>query len=251
VHSDHLNTPRKIPQASTGTLAWRYDADPFGTAAPNQNPGGLGTFTYNLRFPGQYYQAETGLNQNWNRDYDPLTGKYIESDPIGLRSGINTYTYALGNPLTDVDPRGLDVIINISRQGYSMSGGTVASTITVYSTFSPIAPFSGFSMENANAGDCGCKPPIPAGSYPAFIRGDHTPNRIELIGVPGYSNVQIHNGNYPRNFKGCFGVGNSAGPDFLGNSVPALNSILGIINADGTGNITVNVIDPSPFGGAQ
>jgi len=88
VHTDHLNTPRKISQPSTGTLAWRYDSDPFGTAAPNQNPGGLGTFSYNLRFPGQYYQAETGLNQNVNRDYDPLGGgRYIESDLIGLRGG--------------------------------------------------------------------------------------------------------------------------------------------------------------------
>jgi len=42
-----------------------------------------------LRFPGQYYDAETGLNQNWNRDYDPLTGKYVESDPIGLQGRIN------------------------------------------------------------------------------------------------------------------------------------------------------------------
>jgi RHS repeat-associated protein len=62
---------------------------------------------YNLRFPGQYYQAETGLNQNWNRDYDPLTGKYIESDPIGLGGGINTYTYVDANPLAFTDRSGL------------------------------------------------------------------------------------------------------------------------------------------------
>jgi RHS repeat-associated protein len=67
----------------------------------------LGTFSYNLRFPGQYYQAETGLNQNWNRDYDPLTGKYVESDPIGLHGGINPYTYVAGNPPNDADPFGL------------------------------------------------------------------------------------------------------------------------------------------------
>src|SRR5215471_8110909 len=67
VHTDHLYAPRKVSQPSTGTLAWRLDSDPFGTVAPNQNPGGLGTFPYNLRFPGQYYMAETGLNQNVNR----------------------------------------------------------------------------------------------------------------------------------------------------------------------------------------
>jgi RHS repeat-associated protein len=107
VHTDHLNTPRKIAQPSSGTLAWRWDADPFGTAAPNDNPGGLGTFAYNLRFPGQYYMAETGLNQNQNRDYDPMAGKYVESDLIGLRGGINTYAYVRSNPVGRRDPSGL------------------------------------------------------------------------------------------------------------------------------------------------
>ncbi len=107
VHTDQLNSPRKVAQPTSGTLAWRWDADPFGTAAPNQNPAGLGTFPYNLRFPGQYYMAETGLNQNWNRDYDPLVGKYIESDPIGLIGGINTYAYGYQSPVQSIDPRGL------------------------------------------------------------------------------------------------------------------------------------------------
>src|SRR5215469_5135265 len=66
-----------------------------------------GSLPYNLRFPGQYYMAETGLNQNVNRDYDPLTGKYIESDPIGLRGGLNTYNYVANNPISGIDPLGL------------------------------------------------------------------------------------------------------------------------------------------------
>lgn len=107
IHTDHLNAPRKISQPTTGTLAWRWDSDPFGATAPNQNPGGLGTFTYNLRLPGQYYQAETGLNYNWLRDYDSLAGSYIESDPIGLRGGINTYAYVNSNPMGWTDPFGL------------------------------------------------------------------------------------------------------------------------------------------------
>jgi RHS repeat-associated protein len=109
VHTDHLNTPRKISQPTTGTLAWRYDSDPFGTVAPNQNPGGLGTFPYNLRFPGQYYQAETGLNQNRFRDYDPEVGRYVESDPIGVKAGANTYGYVGGRPVTSRDALGLAV----------------------------------------------------------------------------------------------------------------------------------------------
>jgi RHS repeat-associated protein len=111
IHTDHLNAPRKISQPTTGTLAWRWDTDPFGTAAPNQNPGGLGTFVYNLRFPGQYYQSETGLNQNVNRDYDPLTARYIESDPIGLAGGsYSPYIYCNANPVTQTDDQGQAVV---------------------------------------------------------------------------------------------------------------------------------------------
>jgi RHS repeat-associated protein len=107
VHTDHLNSPRKVAQPSTGTLAWRWDSDPFGTAAPDQNPAGLGTFLYDLRFPGQYYQAETGLNQNWDRDYDPLVGRFAEPDPMGRLSGIDPYRYVHNNPVSLVDPSGL------------------------------------------------------------------------------------------------------------------------------------------------
>ena len=66
------------------------------------------TFAYNLRFPGQYYDPETGLNQNWNRDYDPIVGRYIESDPIGLHGGINTYSYTGSAPVQRTDVAGLD-----------------------------------------------------------------------------------------------------------------------------------------------
>jgi RHS repeat-associated protein len=67
------------------------------------------TFAYNLRFPGQYFMAETGLNQNVSRDYDPPTGRYVESDLIGLKGGINTYVYTVDNPITYIDTTGLDV----------------------------------------------------------------------------------------------------------------------------------------------
>jgi RHS repeat-associated protein len=101
VHTDHLNTPRRITRPSDNAIVWRWDSEPFGTAAANQNPSGLGTFVYNPRFPGQYYDAETGLNYNYFRDYDPGTGRYVESDPIGLVGGINTFAYADGNPISN------------------------------------------------------------------------------------------------------------------------------------------------------
>ena len=66
------------------------------------------SFVYNLRMPGQYADQETGLNYNYFRDYDSVTGRYVETDPIGLQGGINTYGYAGANPLSHSDPTGLD-----------------------------------------------------------------------------------------------------------------------------------------------
>jgi RHS repeat-associated protein len=63
-------------------------------------------FPYNLRFPGQYYDAETGLNQSWDRDYDPQIGRYIQSDPVGLAGGLGTYAYAFNQPTSLTDPTG-------------------------------------------------------------------------------------------------------------------------------------------------
>lgn len=110
IHTDQLNAPRKITLPSTNALAWRWDPHPFGEQTPNQNPAGLGTFVNNLRFPGQYYTYESGLNHNGYRDYDPQTGRYLESDPIGLAGGsYSTYAYAGGNPISNTDSHGLSV----------------------------------------------------------------------------------------------------------------------------------------------
>lgn len=99
VHTDHLNTPRVITN-SASQIVWRWDnLDAFGANAANENPSGLGTFTCNLRLPGQYFDKETNLHYNYFRDYDPGIGRYVQSDPIGLRGGMNTYAYAESNPV--------------------------------------------------------------------------------------------------------------------------------------------------------
>ncbi len=106
VHTDHLGTPRAISDGNT--VIWRWLSEPFGVTAPDQDPDGdLNLFTYNLRFPGQYYDVETGLHYNYFRTYDPSTGRYLESDPIGLGGGLNTYGYGYQNPLSYTDPKGL------------------------------------------------------------------------------------------------------------------------------------------------
>jgi len=106
IHTDHLGTPRVITNQPAQVL-WRWDqTDPFGANAANENPSGLGTFTCNLRLPGQYFDKETNLHYNYFRDYDPAIGRYVQSDPIGLAGGINGYLYALANPLKYIDPEG-------------------------------------------------------------------------------------------------------------------------------------------------
>lgn len=103
----YLDTPRMITDTA-GNVVWDWqNSDPYGNNPPNENPSGQGTFTCNLRHPGQYFDIETGLFQNHFRDYNPAIGAYIESDLIGLAGGINTFAYVDGNPLSWSDPEGL------------------------------------------------------------------------------------------------------------------------------------------------
>lgn len=111
IHTDHLGTPRAITRPSqSNTTVWRWGLTQtaFGEHAPDEDPDGDShDFIFNLRYPGQYYDAETGLHYNYFRDYEPGTGRYIESDPIGLKGGINTYAYVGALPLSFIDPLGL------------------------------------------------------------------------------------------------------------------------------------------------
>lgn len=234
IHVDQVGRPEAVTDAGR-TLVWRARNLAF-----TRNVVLANGLTLNLGFPGQYYDAETGYWNNGFRDYDAAAGRYVESDPIGLLGGGNTYSYAVGDSVQLVDPSGMRVTITIANRTYSTTGKSVAGTISVVSDRTS-SSFSGYTMENAHAGDNGSKTPIPAGTYDAVIRSDHTPHRVELENVPGYENIQIHNGSYPRNFKGCIGAGTSHKTDFLGNTIDALNQINAVIQADGTGSISVTV----------
>jgi RHS repeat-associated protein len=107
IHADELGTPRVVTD-TTQKPVWRWDGDAFGRGLPNQDPLKTGVkFVYHLRYLGQYYDTESGLHYNYFRDYDPESGRYIQSDPIGLAGGFNTYAYVGGNPVSFVDLYGL------------------------------------------------------------------------------------------------------------------------------------------------
>jgi RHS repeat-associated protein len=108
IYADHINTPRVITSAIDNRMVWRWDnVDPFGSQQPDESPEELPNFTYNLRFPGQVFDTETNNHYNYFRNYDPQIGRYIESDPIGLEGGLNTYAYVEANPVNKTDPLGL------------------------------------------------------------------------------------------------------------------------------------------------
>ena len=115
IHTDHLFTPRLATDASAA-IVWSWEGEAFGDAGP------VGSLTLNLRFPGQYFDAESGLHYNVMRDYDPALGRYMQSDPIGLQGSLNIYIYAAINPGRYLDPLGLkedslfDVEISLGLQ---------------------------------------------------------------------------------------------------------------------------------------
>lgn len=110
VESDHLGTPRTVIDATRQKAIWAWDmkSEAFGNSVPATDPDADGiAFVYDLRFPGQRYDSASGLNYNYFRDYDASTGRYIQSDPIGLGGGISTYAYAGSSPTGMTDPSGL------------------------------------------------------------------------------------------------------------------------------------------------
>ncbi|WP_321372504.1 RHS repeat-associated core domain-containing protein [uncultured Desulfuromusa sp.] len=102
-HNDHLGTPQRLTNATTGEIVWSANYAAFGKATIDP----LSTVENNLRFPGQYYDQETDLHYNWHRTYDPGTGRYTQVDPIGLMGGINFFDYTGDDPINYIDEMGL------------------------------------------------------------------------------------------------------------------------------------------------
>jgi RHS repeat-associated protein len=105
VHADEMEVPRAVTDANSGLLwSWTEEDNAFG----ERSPASISGYTLNLRFAGQYYDSESGLFYNVHRYYDPSTGRYLQSDPLGIAGGPNAYLYAFGIPGGFVDPFGLE-----------------------------------------------------------------------------------------------------------------------------------------------
>lgn len=106
IESDHLGTPRVAANPATNAKEWDWDllGKAFGENAAATFVSGKDV---SLRYPGQWLDVESGLHYNYFRDYEPRIGRYIESDPIGLKGGVSTYAYVRGQPLLLTEKLGL------------------------------------------------------------------------------------------------------------------------------------------------
>jgi RHS repeat-associated protein len=114
IQPDHLGTPRVVidPSRDVTVWCWELKGEAFGATPLDPDPDRDGvSFVFDMRYPGQRYDSVSGLHYNYFRDYDPGTGRYVQSDPIGLAGGINTYAYVGGNPVMWTDPLGLEVLL--------------------------------------------------------------------------------------------------------------------------------------------
>ncbi len=228
---------------------WSWDGEPFGNTPPTAETTGAGQFMFNLRFPGQYYDAETGLHYNKSRDYDPSSGRYVESDRIGLRGGISTFGYVGGQPTAYSDPAG--------RCPWCIAGAIIGGGLDLAAQYAKNGSF-----DNLNYTELGLATASGAigGGMGAWIGGLTTnvwlaaAANAEVGAVTGLVSTGITNANSSCQKSlvtgtlvgGVFGAMGGFAGQAIGNWIGELGGV-----AQSSWNEAVNVVMPNlaPFGG--
>jgi RHS repeat-associated protein len=206
VHTDHLGRPTRMTTAAKSTV-WQASYKPWGEVQTI-----TGTVIQNLRFPGQYFQVETGLAYNWHRAYDPVTGRYTQPDPLRFVDGPSIYAYAGKSPWMNVDQEGRETItagVNgnvVIGAGASASAGVLinwglgtdqCADIGIYFSGSPSFGFgigagieAGYNSGPASSVD-GISLIGSAGLGPFTMSGSYSPGQQDLgygggvgVGIP-------------------------------------------------------------------
>lgn len=233
VYADHLDTPRVVVGSKDNVPVWRWDtADPYGVQLPLENPNGKGQFVYNLRFPGQQFDKETNNHHNNFRDYDPQTGRYLQSDPVGLAGGINTYAYALNNPISFKDPSGLWVQYPIMAFYYLAQRplavlvvSAVGASIFTGADVPGPAGAAGKNVRAALVGGQYSLRAIKAGWYPIMTRGaKYATGQMwcEVGDTWKHGTTKNFSTRYSQKYLDSVGEGLQLVPEFVGTRMEAL-----------------------------
>jgi RHS repeat-associated protein len=211
VHTDHLNTPRRLTLPS-GVASWQWKYSAFGDEQPtlalnrfvntsvNPNPGTTTTpaVTYNARYPGQYADKESGLNYNYFRTYNAETGRYTQSDPIGLEGGWNRFGYVNGNPLSLSDPEGLasnQACVAACTAGGAVAGGyfgEAAGAATGGVVGAGVGTFFFPGVGTASGGVAGAIAGVTVGGVAGATAGGTIGNIVGNLICPAEESVAMH-----------------------------------------------------------
>ncbi len=155
IQADHLGTPRAVIDPDSGTVIWAWSSasEAFGDQDPDADPDGDGMeFDLRMRLPGQSATGAARLFYNYQRDYEPETGRYVQSDPLGLSGGVSTYSYSGGAPIGSADPSGLKAVRGAPPAPGEKFYGTIYcndGVVSPYINWGRLAPW-----QKSCLGDC-------------------------------------------------------------------------------------------------